>query len=51
MKNRLIPPVLLAVALHAGARTFAVIAPPKPGQCDFLDEFHPDTAQGRIVVR
>lgn len=37
--------------LAPGARSFVVIAPLKPGSYDFFDEFHPDTAQGRIVVK
>lgn len=37
--------------LAPGARSFVVIAPLKPGEYDFFDEFHPDTAKGRIVAR
>ncbi len=37
--------------LAPGAQSFVVIAPLKPGEYDFFDEFHPDTAKGRIVVR
>lgn len=37
--------------LAPGAQSFVVIAPLKPGQYDFFDEFHPDTSKGRIVVR
>jgi len=28
-----------------------VIAPLKPGEYDFFDEFHPDTGRSRIVVK
>ncbi|MBI5330777.1 MAG: cupredoxin domain-containing protein [Betaproteobacteria bacterium] len=38
-------------ALAPGAESFVVIAPLKPGNYDFFDEFHPDTAKGRIVAR
>lgn len=37
--------------LAPGAQSFVVIAPLKPGEYDFFDEFHPDTAHGRIVVK
>lgn len=37
--------------LAPGAQSFVVIAPLKPGSYDFFDEFHPDTAQGRIVAK
>jgi len=36
--------------LAPGAQSFVVIAPLKPGTYRFFDEFHPDTAQGRIIV-
>lgn len=36
--------------LAPGARSFVVIAPLKPGEYDFFDEFHPDTSKGRIVA-
>lgn len=37
--------------LAPGAESFVVIAPLKPGEYDFFDEFHPDTSRGRIVVK
>ena len=37
--------------LAPGAQSFVVIAPLKPGAYDFFDEFHPDTARGRIVAK
>ncbi len=37
--------------LGPGASSFVVIAPLKPGEYDFFDEFHAATAQGRIVAR
>jgi len=37
--------------LAPGAQSFVVVAPLKPGRYDFFDEFHPDTAKGRINVR
>ncbi len=37
--------------LAPGAHSFVVIAPLKPGEYDFFDEFHAATAQGRIVAR
>lgn len=37
--------------LAPGAQSFVVIAPLKPGSYDYFDEFHPDTAKGRIVAR
>lgn len=37
--------------LAPGAQSFFVIAPLKPGEYDFFDEFHPDTAKGRIVAK
>ncbi len=37
--------------LAPGAHSFVVIAPLKPGEYDFFDEFHAATAQGRIVAK
>lgn len=37
--------------LAPGATSFVVIAPQKPGEYDMFDEFHEDTAKGRIVVK
>lgn len=37
--------------LSPGARSFVVIAPLKPGTYSFFGEFHPETAQGRIVAK
>lgn len=37
--------------LAPGARSFVVIAPLKPGEYDFFDEFHPGTSKGRIVAK
>lgn len=37
--------------LAPGSQSFVVIAPLKPGEYDFFDEFHPDTSRGRIVVK
>ncbi|WP_037472016.1 cupredoxin domain-containing protein [Simplicispira psychrophila] len=37
--------------LAPGATSFVVFAPLKPGSYRFFGEFHPDTAQGRIVSR
>jgi len=37
--------------LAPGAESFVVIAPLKPGEYDFFDEFHPDTGRSRIVVK
>lgn len=36
--------------LAPGAQSFLVFAPLKPGTYKFFGEFHPDTAQGRIVA-
>ncbi|MFL6656037.1 MAG: cupredoxin domain-containing protein [Sulfurifustis sp.] len=36
--------------LPAGATSFLVFAPLKPGVYPFFGEFHPETAKGRIVV-
>jgi len=41
----------LEKVLAAGARSFVVVAPQKPGEYDMFDEFHPATGRGRIVVR
>jgi hypothetical protein len=37
--------------LAPGAHSFVVIAPLQPGEYDFFDEFHADTAKGRIVAK
>lgn len=37
--------------LGPGAQSFLVIAPLKPGEYDFFDEFHAATAMGRIVAK
>ena len=37
--------------LAPGATSFVVFAPLKPGSYRFFGEFHPETAQGRIVAR
>jgi len=37
--------------LAPGAHSFVVIAPLKPGEYDFFDEFHPDGSRGRIVAK
>lgn len=37
--------------LAPGARSFMVIAPLRPGEYDFFDEFHPNTSKGRIVAK
>lgn len=37
--------------LAPGAESFVVIAPLKPGEYEFFDEFHPDTGRGRIIVK
>jgi hypothetical protein len=37
--------------LAPGALSFVVIAPLKPGEYDYFDEFHPDTSKGRIVAQ
>lgn len=37
--------------LAPGATSFVVFAPLKPGSYRFFGEFHPQTAQGRIVAR
>ncbi len=37
--------------LVPGATSFIVVAPQQPGEHDMIDEFHEDTAKGRIVVK
>lgn len=37
--------------LAPGASSFLVFQPLKPGSYKFFGEFHPDTAQGRIVAK
>lgn len=37
--------------LAAGAESFVVISPLKPGEYDFFDEFHSDTGRARIIVK
>ena len=37
--------------LAPGATSFVVFAPLKPGSYRFFGEFHPETAQGRILSR
>lgn len=37
--------------LAPGAQSFVVIAPLKPGNYDYFDEFHPATSKGRIVAK
>lgn len=37
--------------LAAGAESFLIFQPLKPGSYPFFGEFHPTTAQGRIVAR
>lgn len=37
--------------LAPGVTRTLVFAPLKPGSYKFFDEFHPDTAQGRIVAK
>ena len=37
--------------LAPGASSFLVFQPLKPGTYKFFGEFHPDTAQGRIVAK
>jgi len=41
----------LEKVLAAGAKSFVVVAPQKPGEYDMFDEFHPATGRGRIVVK
>lgn len=37
--------------LAPGSESFVVIAPLRPGEYDFFDEFHPDTGRCRIIVK
>lgn len=37
--------------LAPGVESFLIFQPLKPGSYKFFDEFHPDTAQGRIVAK
>lgn len=37
--------------LASGVTSFLVFAPLKPGAYSFFGEFHPDTANGRIVAK
>ena len=37
--------------LAPGAESFLVIAPLKPGEYEFFDEFHPDTGRCLIIVK
>ncbi len=37
--------------LAAGASSFIIFQPLKPGSYPFFGEFHPDTAKGRIVAK
>lgn len=37
--------------LAEGAQSFVVIAPLRPGEYPFFDDFHPDTGRGRIVAK
>lgn len=37
--------------LAPGASSFLIFQPLKPGSYKFFGEFHPETAQGRIVAR
>lgn len=37
--------------LGPGAESFVVIAPLRPGEYEFFDEFHPDIGRGRIVAQ
>lgn len=37
--------------LAPGAQSFVVVAPLKPGEYDFFDEFHPASSRGHIVVK
>lgn len=39
------------LVLAPGVTRNLVFAPMKPGSYKFFDEFHPDTAQGRIVAK
>lgn len=37
--------------LAPGTESFVVIAPLKPGEYEFFDEFHPNTGRTRIIVK
>ena len=37
--------------LAPGAKSSVVINPLKPGEYPFFDEFHPDTARGKIIAK
>lgn len=37
--------------LAPGASSFLIFQPLKPGSYRFFGEFHPDTAQGRLIVK
>ncbi|KZC34827.1 iron transporter [Rhodanobacter sp. FW510-R12] len=37
--------------LAPGAQSFVVIAPLRPGEYEFFDDFHPDSGRGRIVAK
>lgn len=37
--------------LAAGASSFLIFQPLKPGSYKFFGDFHPDTAQGQLVAR
>lgn len=37
--------------LAPGAQSFVVIAPLKPGEYEFFDEFHPATGRTRIIAK
>lgn len=37
--------------LAPGAESFVVIAPLKPGEYEFFDEFHPNTGRTRVIVK
>lgn len=37
--------------LAPGAESFVVIAPLKPGEYAFFDEFHPNTGRTRVIVK
>lgn len=37
--------------LAAGASSFLIFQPLKPGRYKFFGEFHPETAQGQLIVK
>lgn len=37
--------------LGPGAQSFIVIAPLRPGEYDFFDDFHPGTGRARIIAK